>query len=137
MNKWLAIGIIVFVLLILIGIGYDQGLFDGISGSFIGIIIAGLAAPYLAVKNWLVGDKFQRQFREKYDRMRSEEQIHREDYDQKILSKEKWIAELDREIQLLDSKLEVLELKKNKVEQSVKELSIENTRREAKDLFGD
>jgi hypothetical protein len=135
-NKWVIIGIIILVL-ILIGIGYDQGLFDNLDGSFIGIILAGLAAPYLAIKNWLVGDKFQRQFKERYDKMKSDEIIHRTDYDHKIMAKEKRIAELNREVQLLDSKLEVLELKKSKVEQSVKEMSIDSTKREAKDLFGD
>lgn len=111
-NKWVIISIIVIIVLILIGIGYDQGMFDNLSGSVIGMIIAGLAAPYLAIKNWIVGDKFQQRFKQKYDLMKSDEIIHRTDYDQKILAKEKRIAELDREIQLLDSRMEVLELKK-------------------------
>lgn len=137
MNKWLITGLIVVVVLILVGVAYDQGLFNNMSGGTIGMILAGIAAPYMAVKNWLFGDSYRRQFKEKYTQMNADEQVHRVEYDQKIVEKEKRVAELDKEIQLLDAKLEVLELKKKNVEKDVKSMSVDQTKREVQNLFGD
>jgi uncharacterized protein (DUF342 family) len=136
-NKWLITGLIVVVVLILVGVAYDQGMFDNISGGGIATIIAGLAAPYMAIKNWLSGDRFREKFRQKYDLMHQEEIKHRQDYDKQIQAKEKRLADLQREIELLDTKMEVLELKKKRVEKDVKSMSIEETKREVQNLFGD
>ena len=89
MNKWLLTGIIIVIVLVVVGIMFDQGVFDNLSGGVIGMLIAGLAAPYMAIKNWIVGDKFRTQFREKYTQIEKEEKTHRVEYDQKILEKEK------------------------------------------------
>ncbi len=137
MNKWLLTGIIIVVVLILIGVAYDQGLFDSISGSGFAMILAGLAGPYVALKNWFTDDKFRKEFKNKYENIRAQEIVHRSEMDTQIKSKEKRIAELDKEIQLLDAKMEVLELKKKRVEQSVNELSLDETKSEAQRLFGD
>ncbi len=107
------------------------------TGSGWAIILAALAAPYMAVKNFQFGNKHLREFKDKYEGLRKDEVVLRTDLDKKIKAKEKRIAELDKEIQLLDSKLEVLELKKEKVNKEVKDLSIEETKREVRDLFGD
>jgi hypothetical protein len=136
-NKWLITGLIVIGVLILVGVAYDQGLFDNIKGTTLTMILAGLSAPYMLVKNWLFGDKFRQDFRKKYDVMNADEQVHRVEYDQKIAEKEKRIADLDKEIQLLDAKLEVLDLKKQKVEQDVNSMSIDDKKREVQNLFGD
>jgi hypothetical protein len=136
-NKWLITGLVVIVVLILVGVAYDQGLFDNIKGSTLTMILAGIAAPYMAVKNWLFGDKFRQDFKQKYQTMNADEQVHRVEYDQKIAEKEKRIADLDKEIQLLDAKLSVLDLKKQKVEQDVKSMSIDDKKREVQNLFGD
>jgi hypothetical protein len=136
-NKWLITGLAVIGVLILVGVAYDQGMFDNISGGGFAMIIAGLAAPYLAIKNWLTGDRFREKFRHKYDLMNQDEIKHREDYDKKIQAKEKRLADLQRDIELLDSKMEVLELKKKRVEQDVKSMTIEETKREVHNLFGD
>lgn len=137
MNKWLLTGLIILGVLIIIGVAYDQGAFDNMTGSGWAMILAALAAPYMAVKNFLFGNKHLKQFKEKYSALQQEEVVHRTDLDKKIKAKEKRIAELDREIELLDSKLEVLEYKKEKVAKEVKDLSIEDTKREVRDLFGD
>jgi hypothetical protein len=135
--RWLITALVVVLILIIVGVAYDQGLFDNLKGSTLGMILAGLAAPYLALKNFITGDRFRKEFRQKYDRMDLEEKEHRMEYDTKIAEKEKRIAELDKEIELLDAKLEVLELKKQKVEQSVKVLTIDETKREVQNFFGD
>lgn len=129
--------LIVLVVLIGIGIAYDQGLFDNMSFGGLSTLIAALAAPYLAVKNWLFGNKELKQFQEKYDNMRNKEVVHRTDTDLQIKAKEQRIAELDREIQLLDAKLQVLEMKKSKVDQYVKSMTVDQTKKEVQNLFGD
>jgi hypothetical protein len=136
-NKWLLTGIIIVIVLIIVGIAYDQGLFDNIHASTIAMLVAGLAAPYMALKNWITGDKFRQQFRDKYTQMESDETVHRTDYDQKIVEKEQRVSELDKQIQLLDAKLEVLELKKKNVEQTVNKMSVDDTKKEVQNLFGD
>jgi seryl-tRNA synthetase len=136
-NKWVITGLIILGILIIVGVAYDQGAFDNMTGSGWAMILAAVAAPYMAVKNFLFGNKHLREFKDKYESLQQEEVVHRTDLDKKIKAKEQRIAELDKEIQLLDSKLEVLELKKDKVVKEVKDLSIDDTKREVRDLFGD
>lgn len=137
MNKWLIAGLIILGVLIIVGVAYDQGAFDGMNGGGWAMILAALAAPYMAVKNFLFGNKHLKEFKDKYQALQKDEVVHRADLDSKIKAKEKRIAELDKELELLDSKLQVLELKKEKVSKEVKDLSIEDTKREVRDLFGD
>ncbi len=137
MNKWVVVGLIVLAILIIVGVGYDQGLFGGMEGSTWAMILAAVAAPYMAVKNFLFGGKDLKRFEEKYEALQKEEIKHRTKLDARIQAKERRVAELDREIQLLDSKLEVLELKKTKVKKEVDDMTIEQTQQEASDLFGD
>ncbi len=137
MNKWVLTGIIILLVLVAVGVAYDLGLFEGITGSGMAIILAAVAAPYMAVKNFLFGNKELRQFEEKYQELRAVEVQHRSSLDVSIRAKEKRVAELDREIQLLDSKLEILELKKKKVKREVEDMTIEETKQEIVDLFGD
>lgn len=136
MNKWVVTALIIVAILIIVGVAYDQGAFENMTGSGWAMIAAALAAPYMAVKNFLFGNRHLKEFKEKYETMNKEEVVHRVDLDKKIQAKEKRIAELDREIELLDTKLEVLELKKTKVEKDVNDFTIEETKREVQDLFG-
>ena len=137
MNKWVITGLIVVGVLIIVGVAYDQGAFENMTGSGWAMIAAALAAPYMAVRNFLFGNKHLKEFKDKYNTLQKEETVHRTDLDKKIKEKEKRIAELDKEIELLDSKMDVLELKKEKVAKEVKDMSIEDTKREISDLFGD
>lgn len=137
MNKWVIVGLIVLVVLIGIGIAYDNGLFDSISIGVFSILFTVLAAPYLAVKNFLFGNKRMNELQEKYTQMKGQEVVHRTDMDKQIKAKEQRVAELNREIQLLDAKMEVLELKKKKVEQYVNSMSVDETKNEFRNLFGD
>ncbi|MFN8258186.1 MAG: hypothetical protein U0W24_21035 [Bacteroidales bacterium] len=137
MNRWLIVILIVFVVLIGIGIAYDMGLFDNITFGGLSTLFAALAAPYLMVKNWLFGNKEIKQFQDKYEHMKVEEGVHRTDTDIQIKAKEKRIAELDKEIQLLDAKLQVLEMKKSKVDQYVNSMTVDQTKKEVQNLFGD
>jgi len=137
MNKWVITGLIIVGILIIVGVAYDQGAFENMTGSGWAMIVAALAAPYMAVKNFLFGNKHLKEFKGKYETLQEEETAHRSNLDKNIKAKEKRIAELDKEIQLLDSKLEVLELKKEKVGKQVNDMSIEETKNEVRNLFGD
>lgn len=137
MNKWVLTGIIVVALLIVIGVLYDQGAFDGLQWTGWAIVVSALAAPYMALKNALFGNKYQKDFQLKYKKMREETIQHRIDLDQKIKEKEQRIAQLDKELELIDAKMSVLEMKKKNVEKEVRSMSIDETKQEAQDLFGD
>ncbi|MBN1251797.1 MAG: hypothetical protein JXR51_01085 [Bacteroidales bacterium] len=137
MKNWIIAALVVIGILIIIGVAYDYGLFDNISWEGGAIMLAALAAPYMAVKNFLFGNKHLKEFKEKYENIRTQEITHRSNLDESIKAKEKRISDLDKEIQLLDAKMDVLELKKKNVEKTVKDLSIEDTKKEALNLFGD
>ena len=137
MNKWLLVGLVILVILVGIGIAYDQGAFDNITFGGLATVFAVLAAPYMLVKNMLFGNREIKSFQNKYQQLKSEEVGHRTSMDVKIKAKEQRISELDKEIQLLDAKLEVLELKKKRVEQTVNELTVDETKKEVRNLFGD
>ena len=73
----------------------------------------------------------------KYKSMRDESIKHRVELDERIGAKEKRIAQLDKELELIEAKMDVLELKKKNVEKGVNSMSIKETQQEANDLFGD
>lgn len=137
MNKWILTGFIVVALLIIVGVLFDQGAFDNMKGSSLGIILAAVAGPYMAFKNFLFGNKPMKDFEVKYNQMRDETVKHRVELDERIGSREKRIAELDKELELIEAKMDVLELKKKNVKKEVNKMSIEETRQNVHDLFGD
>lgn len=137
MNKWIITGLIVVGLLVIVGVLYDQGVFDNMQWSGMSVFLAAVAGPYMALKNFLWGNKQYKDFDVKYKEMRKGTIQHRLDLDERIGSKEKRIAELDKEMQLIEAKMNVLELKKKNVEKKVNNLTVEETRKEALDLFGD
>lgn len=137
MNKWILTGLIVVGLLVIIGVLYDQGTFDGMQWTGMAMILAAVAAPYMALKNLLFGNKHLKDFEVKYKSMKDETIKHRVELDERIGAKEKRIAQLDKELELIEAKMDVLELKKKNVEKVVNSMSIEETQQEAHDLFGD
>ncbi len=137
MNKWVLTGIIVVALLIIIGVLYDQGAFESLQWTGWAIVVSALAGPYMAIKNSLFGNKYEKDFKVKYKKMREETLQHRIDLDQKIKEKEQRIAQLDKELELIDAKMNVLEMKKKNVEKEVRNMSIDETKQEVHDLFGD
>ncbi len=137
MNKWIVTGLIVVGLLLIVGVLYDQGTFDSMQGGSMAIILAAIAGPYMALKNFLFGNKELKDFEVKYDNMRNETIKHRVELDERIGAREKRIAELDKEMELIEAKMDVLELKKKNVAKEVNNLSIEETTQEVQDLFGD
>ncbi len=137
MNKWIVTGLIVVGLLIVVGVLYDQGVFDNMQGSSMAMILAAIAGPYMALKNFMFGNKHMKDFEVKYDDMRSETIKHRVELDERIGAREKRIAELDKELELIEAKMDVLELKKKNVAKEVNNMTIDETRHEVHDLFGD
>ena len=137
MNKWVITGLVVVALLIIVGVLNDQGVFDRMRWEGMAIVLSAIAAPYMALKNFLFGNKPLKDFKVKYHQMQDETVKHRVELDERIGAKEKRIAELDKELQLIEAKMDVLELKKKNVQRDVNRMSIEETRTDAHDLFGD
>jgi len=137
MNKWIITGLVVVALLVIVGVLNDQGVFVCMRWEGMAIALSAIAAPYMALKNFLFGNKTQKDFKVKYNEMRDETVKHRVDLDERIGAKEKRIAELDKELQLIEAKMDVLELKKKNVQIEVNRMTIEETHNETQDLFGD
>ncbi len=137
MKNWVIAVIVIVVVLILVGVAYDNGLFEDLSWSGGAMLLAALAAPYMALKNLLFGNKHLKEYKDKYNEIRTKEIKHRINLDESIRAKEKRIADLDKEIELIDAKIDVLDLKKKNIENTVKDLTVEETQDEVHDLFGD
>ena len=136
MNRtWLiTIGIII-VVLIAIGIMHENGMLN-FEWQGLTMLFAGLAAPYTLLKRFLIKDPQTQRLIDKHEDMKKDEKVHREVYDEEIAKKENRIKELNKELELTEKRIEIIELKKKKVKKEVKELSIDEMQEEAIDYFG-
>ena len=136
-NKWIVAALIIIGVLVIIGVLYDKGTFDNMQWSSGAMIFAALAGPYVAIKNFLFGNKHYKDFEVKYNDMRTQTIKHRVELDERISSREKRIAELDKEMELIEAKMDVIELKKKNVEKDVNNMGVDEIKNEVHDLFGD
>ena len=137
MNKrWLiTIGVIV-VVLIVIGILYDNGMLN-FRWQGLTMVFAALAAPYTLLKNWLIKDRKTQTLINDHKDMLNKEKEHRKEYDEKIKLKEERIKLLNEEIKNSEQKVKEIEIKKKEVNKEVKEMSIEELQSEGVKYFGD
>ena len=137
MNKrWLiTIGVIVLVLIV-IGILYDNGMLN-FRWQGLTMVFAALAAPYTLVKNWLIKDRKTQTLVNQHKDMLENEKKHRKDFDEQIKLKEDRIKLLDEEIKKSEKKVKEIEIKKKSVSKEVKEMSIEELQSEGVKYFGD
>jgi hypothetical protein len=136
MNKrwWITIIVIVAVLIV-IGILYDNGMLN-FKWTGLTMLFAALAGPYMFVKNWLLRNREAQDILGKHEKMRADEKIHRKETDDEILKKEQRIKDLNKDIELSEKKIQLLEEKKKNVVKDVKKMSIEETQDEAINYFG-
>jgi septal ring factor EnvC (AmiA/AmiB activator) len=134
-KRWWITVIVIVVVLIIIGILYDNGMLN-FKWQGLTMIFAGLAAPYTLIKNWLFRNKDAQDILGKHQQIRAEEKIHREQTDEEISKKEQRIKDLDKDIELSEKKIQLLEEKKKNVTKDVKKMSIEDTQNEAINYFG-
>ena len=136
MNRrwWITIGIIV-VALIVIGVMHENGMLD-FEWSGLAMIFAALAGPYHMVKKLLIKDKRTEELLEKQTVRRTDEQTHRVTFDEDIEAKKKRIEELNREIDAAETRIKVIEKKKEDTVKEVKKMSVDEMQTEGIDLFG-
>ncbi|MCK5536371.1 MAG: hypothetical protein KAI79_06055 [Bacteroidales bacterium] len=137
MRRWLIIGAIVLVALLVFGWLYSEGYFEGVSWQGLTILFASLAAPFQFIFGKAKDISKTEEFINHNLAVKKEEKEHRVKYDEIIEGREQKINDLDREIQLLQSKLELVDKKRERVEEEVQNMSPKEKTKEAQDLWGD
>ncbi len=115
MKRWLIIGSVVFIALLIIGWLYTEGYFDNLSWQGLTMLLAALAAPFQFIFGKAKEISKTEQILNENLQMRKQEKTHRTDYDEKIKEREQKIKELDKEIELLQSKIQLIDEKREKV----------------------
>jgi hypothetical protein len=136
MKRWLVIGGIVLVALLVFGWFYSEGYFNNFSWQGITILAASLAAPF----QFLFGKAKDLTKTEEFINHNLEvqklEQKHREEYDKLIQEREQKMRDLDKEIQLLQSKVELVDQKREKIATEVSNMTPNEKIKEAQNLWG-
>ncbi len=134
-RRWLiTIGIIVLVLII-IGVLYENGVLD-FEWQGLTMIFAALAAPYTIVKKWLEKDSYSQGIEDKYEELNRQEVKHRTETDIEIKEKELKIEELEIEIKNKEKEVERIEHKKKEVKKKVEQMSLDELQEEGANYFG-
>lgn len=99
-----------------------------------------LAASFFGPAKALFDKFFQKnevdQLAEKQKAVREAEEKYRKDMDAKVNAQQQKLAELTKEIEVRNAKLEVIEERKKRLEVETKSLTVEQTKTEAQTLFG-
>jgi len=134
-KRWgITIGIIVLVLIV-IGVLYDNGVLD-FEWQGLTMLFAALAAPYTLIKRWLVKDNYAQSIEDKYEELNRKEVKHRTETDAKIKEKELKIEELEVKIKNSEKEVERIEKKKKKVKKEVEQMSLDELQEEGANYFG-
>lgn len=140
MNKWGKIILVVAIILVIIGgIVYmqSQGYLEDFSWQTLTKWIAGLAAPIKLLFDAFSEDEEEKEdIMKRHEKTKAEEKQHREKMDKEIQEKEKRIQDLDKDIKTVEAKVELQEEKKKKVHKEVAEMSDQQKKKEAQDLWG-
>jgi hypothetical protein len=134
-KRWWITALVIVAVLIVIGVMYDNGMLN-FKWTGLTMLFAGLAGPYMLLKNWLLRNREAQDILGKHEKIRADEKIHRKETDEEISKKEQRIKDLNKDIELSEKKIELLEVKKKNVTKEVKKMSIEETQNEAINLFG-
>ncbi len=131
---WIILGFVVLVLAVVILSA--TGIID-ISWQDLSMIAAAAVAPLKMLFDKLGGQDEVDKIVDNQKQRQQEEKEHREKMDALIAEKTKRIEELNKELEVQDAKLQVVEEKKKRVATEVKSMTIEETKKEAMDLFGE
>lgn len=135
MKRWIIIALIVgVILLIVVGYLYDQGYLD-FKWQTLTMIFAALAGPYQMIKGYFSNKSVQDMLK-KQQALQQEEKQHRVDFDGQIKEKEQRIQTLNKELELTTARFELLEEKKKKIQTDVEKQTVQETQKDAQDLFG-
>ena len=128
--------IIIVVALIAIGYFYDKGYLH-FKWQVLTIIFAALAAPFQMVMKWLqkTGSPIE-DIRNQHELVRSREKEYRDEIEGKIKEREQRLILMQKELELLDTKMELLKAKKERVEEDVKNMSIDDKIKKFQENYG-
>jgi septal ring factor EnvC (AmiA/AmiB activator) len=135
-RRWIIIGAIILVALLIFGLFYSQGYFSGVSWQGFTILAAALAAPFQFIFGKAKQMTQTENFLKQNEAKQKEEKVHREQYDQMIADREKKLKELDKDIELLKTKVELVDQKREKVHEEVQNMTPQQKTKEAQDLWG-
>ena len=135
---WIII-IAILGLAVLIG-GYIAlskfGLMPKITWQQLMIVAAPLIGPIKAFIDRFSKKNEVDQIAEKQKAVREAEQSYRKDMDEKMAAQQKKLDEINKEIEIRSAKLEVLEERKKRIATETQSLTVEQTKTEAQNLFG-
>lgn len=137
MKKWFWIVIIgLFLIFLIVGYLYDQGMLN-VKWQWLTLIIAAIAGPFKIFKNMFSGgdDKVD-SILKRNETTKLEEVAHREKYDTMIAEKKSEIEALQKDIDLLDTKVQLLEEKKKNIDKEVDEMDSDEVQDELIKRFG-
>lgn len=136
MKKWIIVLIAIAAVFLIVGFLYDQGLLN-VEWQWLAVIIAAVAGPYQALKNFFSGGSAKTEAILKRNEVtKIEEAQHREEYDKLIDEKKVEIENLQKDIDLLDTKVKLLEEKKKNINKEVDEMDSDEIQEELLKRFG-
>lgn len=137
MKSWIWVILIVIALFLIVGFLDDQGYLN-VKWQGLAIILAAIAGPYKLLKNYIEGGSAKsKQILEKHKKVAEDEKIHREVYDQEIERREKEIEKLETKVKYLDKKIEKVREEQKEIPKEVENLTLDETKNEFLDLYGE
>ncbi|GEM_PF-6514653 len=124
----------VLVLLFVIGYLQDKGMLN-FKWQWLTILFAALSGPYKLVKGMLASGKADN-IVDNLDKKIEEEKKYRENMDTQIADKEKRIEALNKELEIIDAKLRLIEAQRANLKTEVNKKSVDELRNDAVELFG-
>ncbi len=133
MKGWITV-LVIIALLILVGWLQSLGYFT-FDWKPLTILFAALAAPFKMLMNTF-NNNDKKEIVLKHQKTREEETEYRSRLDAEIERKSNAIRMLEKEVEVLDARIETLEVRKAALNVSVKGMTSEQKREKFKELFG-
>lgn len=129
MRKWVVVTILVVVAAGLVYV-VESGL---INWQPLTIIVAALMAPFRFIMGLFGSEKA---IRERHAKKRDEEHAFQQAVEQRIQQREERVADLYKEIDYLEARMQTLRTEKEKISEEMKTMSVEKKRKLGQDLLG-
>jgi len=134
MKRWIFV-ILVVAAVVIISIMFATGKIH-FTWETATMVFAALAAPFKLVAS-LFTDGGADEVLEESKKRREEEKEHRRRMSTVIEKQKSRVAQLDQEIELQNTKLALIEEKKRNVEKEVQNMTLDETKNEVRNLFGE
>lgn len=138
MKNWKHLILIVVIVALLIAIGYfySKG-FLHFKWQWLTILFAALAAPYRLFVKWINGSGATvESITAQHDAVRKQEQDYRDTMEAQIKDREQRVTLMQKDIDLLDTRLQLLQSKKDQVDSQVQTMSIDDKIKKFQQDFG-